>query len=82
VIGGLKSCGSLLRFGRLDRLNLWPYPLLLADGRRVFAEGTVPDGIVHLVYETVGAPAYGSVGEIERARRSDSVLLGQWSAYR
>ena len=64
---------SLLRFGLVDRLNLWLYPLLLGSGKQVFAEGTVPtalrltesvtypNGTLHLAYEPAGAPTYGTV---------------------
>ena len=57
---------SLLRFGLVDRLNLWLYPLLLGSGKQVFADGTVPtalrltesvtypNGTLHLGYETAG----------------------------
>ena len=63
---------SLLRFGLVDRLNLWLYPLLLGSGKQVFAGGTVPtalrltesvtypSGTLHLTYETAGLPTYGS----------------------
>ena len=64
---------SLLRFGLVDRLNLWLYPLLLGSGKKVFADGTPPtalrltesvtyaNGTLHLAYETAGAPAYGNL---------------------
>ena len=73
VIGSLDLVQSLLRFGLVDRLNLWLYPLLLGSGKQVFADGTVPtalrltesvtypSGTVHLAYETAGAPTYGSL---------------------
>ena len=73
VIGSLNLVQSLLRFGLVDRLNLWLFPLLLGDGKHVFADGTVPtalrltesftyaNGILHLAYETVGAPTYGNL---------------------
>jgi dihydrofolate reductase len=63
-----------LRFGLVDQLRLWQYPLLLGSGKRVFAEGTVPTalrltesttypgGAVHLNYEPAGAPTYGTMG--------------------
>jgi dihydrofolate reductase len=72
VIGSLDLVQSLLRFGLVDRLNLWLYPVLLGSGKRVFADGTVPtalrlaesvtyaNGTLHLTYETVGAPTYGA----------------------
>ncbi|HEY6318698.1 MAG TPA: dihydrofolate reductase family protein [Acidimicrobiia bacterium] len=74
VIGSLNLVQSLLRFGLVDRLNLWLYPLLLGSGKQVFADGTVAtalrltesvtysNGMVQLVYETAGAPTYGTVG--------------------
>ncbi len=64
---------SLLRFGLVDRMNLWVYPLLLGSGKHVFADGTVPtalrptesviypSGTLHLAYETAGVPTYGSL---------------------
>jgi len=67
VIGSLDLVQSLLRFGLVDRFNLWVYPLVLGTGKRVFADGTVPtslrliesatydNGTVQLSYETAGA---------------------------
>jgi dihydrofolate reductase len=65
VIGSLNLVQSLLRFGLVDSLRLWMYPLLLGSGKRVFAGGTVPaalrltestahaGGLIQLAYETV-----------------------------
>ena len=73
VIGSLDLVQSLLRFGLVDRLNLWLYPLLLGRGKQVFAKGVVPtalrltesvtypNGTLHLAYETAGAPTYGDM---------------------
>jgi dihydrofolate reductase len=73
VIGSLDLVQSLLRFGLVDRMNLWVYPLLLGSGKRMFADGTVPtllrltdsvtypSGTLHLTYETSGVPTYGSL---------------------
>jgi dihydrofolate reductase len=73
VIGSLDLVQSLLRFGLVDRLNLWLYPLLLGNGKHVFADGTVPtalrltesvtypNGTLQLSYETAGAPTYGNL---------------------
>ena len=75
VIGSLNLVQSLLRFGLVDRLDLWQYPLLLGSGKRVFDDGTVPtalrlvesvtyaNGTVHLVYETSGVPTYGNLAQ-------------------
>ncbi len=74
VIGSLDLVQSLLRANLVDRLNLWVYPVLLGEGKRVFASGTVPaalrltgsvsygSGTIHATYETVGAPSYGDHG--------------------
>ena len=73
VIGSLGLVQSLLRFGLVDRLNLWMYPVLLGSGKKVFGDGTVPtalrltesvtysNGTLHLAYETAGAPTYGNL---------------------
>jgi dihydrofolate reductase len=73
VIGSLDLVQSLLRFGLVDRLDLWLYPLLLGSGKQVFADGTVPtalrltesvtypNGTLQLAYETVGVPTYGNM---------------------
>src|SRR5262249_18631848 len=72
VIGSLDLLQSLLRDGLVDRLSLWLYPLLLGTGKKVFADGTVPtalrltesvtyaNGALHLAYEPVGEPTYGT----------------------
>ncbi len=73
VIGSLDLVQSLLRFGLVDRFNLWLYPLLLGSGKQVFGAGTLPaalrlveshlypNGTLQLAYETAGLPTYGSV---------------------
>ncbi len=73
VIGSLNLVQSLLRFGLVDRLSLWLYPLVLGSGKKVFDDGTLPtalrltesvtyaNGALHLAYETVGAPSYGNL---------------------
>jgi dihydrofolate reductase len=74
VIGSLNLVQSLLRFGLVDRLDLWLYPLLLGSGKQVFGDGTVPtalrltesvthpNGVLQLTYETAGTPTYGQMG--------------------
>ena len=74
VIGSLDLVQSLLRFGLVDRVNLWLYPLLLGSGKQVFADGTVPtalrlvesvaypNGTLQLTYDTAGTPTYGQMG--------------------
>jgi dihydrofolate reductase len=77
VIGSLNLMQSLLRFGLVDRLNLWLYPVLLGSGKQVFADGTVPtalrlvesvtypNGMLQLTYDTAGTPTYGQIGSPE-----------------
>jgi dihydrofolate reductase len=78
VIGSLDLVQSLLRFGLVDRLSLWLYPLLIGRGKHVFADGTVPtalrltesvtypNGTLHLAYETAGVPTYGNLAVEEQ----------------
>lgn len=73
VIGSLDLVQSLLRFGLVDQLHLWQYPVVLGSGKRVFADGTVPtalrliesatypSGTLQLAYDTAGTPTYGSM---------------------
>ena len=73
VIGSLNLVQSLLRFGLVDRLNLWQYPVLLGSGKQVFADGTVPtalrliesvtypSGTLQLTYDIAGTPTYGTM---------------------
>lgn len=73
VIGSLDLSQSLLRFGLVDRIELWVHPVLLGSGKRLFDDGTVPaalrlvesvtydSGLVQLTYETAGTPTYGDM---------------------
>ncbi len=79
VIGSLNLVQSLLRFGLVDRFNLWLFPLVLGSGKQLFADGTVPtslrltesttypNGTLHIAYETDGAPTYGDLSTEEEA---------------
>jgi dihydrofolate reductase len=74
VIGSLDLVQSLLRFGLVDRLDLWLYPVVLGSGKKVFDDGAVPtalrltesvthpNGVLQLSYETAGVPTYGTMG--------------------
>jgi dihydrofolate reductase len=54
VIGSLDLCQSLLREGLVDRLHLWIHPIVLGEGKRLFADGTVPAAL-HLIASNVDA---------------------------
>jgi dihydrofolate reductase len=70
--GGL--IGSLMGRDLIDEYRLLVYPVVLGQGRRLFAEGSVPTalrllgtrttsrGVVAHTYQPVGRPTYGSVG--------------------
>jgi dihydrofolate reductase len=73
VIGSGNLVQTLLRHDLVDRLNVWVYPVLLGNGKRLFADGTVPTalrlvesatfpkGAVLLAYQSTGKPTYGSM---------------------
>jgi dihydrofolate reductase len=42
VVGSIGLAQTLLGAGVFDELRLWIYPIVLGEGRRVFAEGAVP----------------------------------------
>jgi dihydrofolate reductase len=45
VIGSLDFVQTLLAQKLFDRLNLWVYPILLGEGKKVFDGGTVPSNL-------------------------------------
>jgi dihydrofolate reductase len=63
---------TLLRHDLVDEFRLLVFPVLLGQGKRLFADGTVPaglrlahnstspSGVAMYVYERAGVPAYGS----------------------
>lgn len=75
VIGSLNLVQSLLGQRLVDRLNLWVYPVVLGDGKRVFEGGAVPsalrltrsqvfpNGSLQLEYEWAGEPTVGDLSE-------------------
>lgn len=76
VVGSLDLVQTLLREGLVDRVDLWLHPLVLGQGRTLFAGGAVPttlrlleapvtgpSGTVHLRYAVTGeTPGTGVVG--------------------
>lgn len=72
VHGSGNLIQTLLRHDLVDELRLIVFPLVLGDGKRLFADGTIPAnlkvvdttvtprGVVGLVYERAGAIEYGS----------------------
>jgi dihydrofolate reductase len=71
VIGSGALARSLIAADLVDRLNLYLYPVVFGDGKRLF-DGTVPaafrlaeqpvafpKGAVSLVYERAGLPVTG-----------------------
>ena len=72
VTGSGDLIQTLLAAGLVDELVLWVFPVLLGEGKRLFADGTVPAGlelkeawisprgVVMQAYRTAGPPEYGS----------------------
>jgi dihydrofolate reductase len=64
---------SLMQHELVDQYNLWVYPVLLGNGKRLFGDGTMPtalrlvesrtfgNGAVLLAYEPTGKPEYGTI---------------------
>ncbi|WP_431230286.1 dihydrofolate reductase family protein [Paenarthrobacter nicotinovorans] len=81
VIGSLDFVQTLFAERMFDQLNLWVYPILLGQGKRVFADGVVPTnlrlvepvvaspkGAVMQRYALVeGTPGVGNMAEIDQA---------------
>jgi dihydrofolate reductase len=72
IHGSARLAQSLLAAGLIDQVRLVVAPVLVGTGRRLFPEGgapaglrltssdTTPGGLAILVYETAGAPTYGT----------------------
>ena len=77
VVGSMNFVQSLLREQLFDRLDLWIHPIVLGQGKQVFAGGAVPsnltlvsppeaspNGVVCLRYALAdGIPATGDMEE-------------------
>ncbi|MGI5270214.1 dihydrofolate reductase family protein [Nonomuraea sp. CA-218870] len=71
--GSTDLIRALQRAELVDEYRLLVFPVVLGEGKRLFAEGTMPAGlkltgstateagVVYLTYAWTGAPAYGSV---------------------
>jgi dihydrofolate reductase len=63
---------SLMQQELVDQYNVWVYPVLLGNGKRLFGDGTIPtalrlvesrafgNGAVLLSYQPTGKPEYGT----------------------
>ncbi|MFF3420805.1 dihydrofolate reductase family protein [Streptomyces sp. NPDC002698] len=72
IHGSAVLAQSLLALGLIDTLHLMTFPVLLGEGRRLFAEGAAPtafrrtggtitgSGVAINTYEREGRPTYGS----------------------
>ncbi|MHA6694918.1 dihydrofolate reductase family protein [Homoserinimonas sp. A520] len=59
VIGSLDFVQTLFAERLFDRLTLWVYPILLGEGKKVFADGVVPTNL-RLIEPVVASP-HGAV---------------------
>lgn len=72
VHGSWNLIQTLLRHDLVDEYRLWIFPVLIGEGKRLFADGTTPSGlrlvdtkisstgVVIATYERAGNIAYGS----------------------
>lgn len=79
VIGGIDFVQTLFAGRLFDQLTLWVYPILVGDGKEVFADGAVPTslrlvepaissptGTVQLRYELAeGTPSVGDMSLVD-----------------
>ncbi|MCA1812141.1 MAG: dihydrofolate reductase family protein [Halobacteriales archaeon] len=75
AIGSTNLVQSLIEQGLVDRFNIWVYPVILGQGKRLFGTGTVPTGLrlaaskafpgggVLLTYDKAGKPHYGDLSQ-------------------
>ena len=80
VYGSANLIQTLLKHGLIDEFHLMIYPVLLGDGKKLFAEGTLPmgmqvvdskispRGIVIATYKPAGDLVYTTMGEEAEAR--------------
>lgn len=73
VIGSADLLQTLLKHDLVDHFNLWVYPVILGEGKRLFTPGAMPSalelvrsatfskGAVLLEYKRVGRPTYGDM---------------------
>jgi len=73
--GSADFIQSLRRYGLIDQMNIWIFPVVLGKGKKLFADGTVPGnfklarhivsstGVIIGVYEPNGEVPIGRAGE-------------------
>lgn len=74
VIGSLDFVQTLFAEQAFDRLTLWVYPIFLGDGKKVFADGTVPTNLTLL--EPASTSSKGAV-QLRYARADGIPAVGQ-----
>ncbi len=75
VWGSGNLIQTLLKNNLIDRMHIWTYPLTIGSGKKLFAEGTLPQrfkqvdskitatGVIIATYEPAGKLITGSLGE-------------------
>ena len=71
VIGSLDFVQTLIAEGLFDRLTLWIFPILLGQGKRVFADGTVPSNLA-LLEPAITSPKGAILARYARAEGTPS----------
>ena len=71
------SCGllqTLIEHDLVDEYRLWTFPVLLGDGKRLFATGTIPVGL-----ELIDSTTSSTGVVISRYRRSGDISFGEFA---
>lgn len=75
VHGSGNLIQTLLKHELVDRMHIWTFPVTIGEGKRLFAEGTLPrswkavatktsrSGVIIATYEPAGALVTGTIGE-------------------
>ena len=71
VHGSATLLQTLIGHGVVDRFNVWTFPLVLGKGKRLFGDGTVPEGL-----ELVSSRRSSSTGVIIASYRTGAEIKG------
>ena len=74
VHGSAGLAQTLLQHGLVDEFRLWIYPVILGQGKRLFAEGTVPTSFKHVETHTTSTGVVVAVYRPEGKPMHDSLM--------
>jgi dihydrofolate reductase len=92
VMGSANLTQTLLKHDLIDQFGIWVFPLVLGSGKRLFGDGTIPEGlkvtrsesfstgVVYATYERAGEIPYGTFASEEPSKeeieRREAVARG------